>query len=77
MSDNTNPNRPRLLPAGVPRSKAPLTWAQVGPKYAAPDQDPVSVINKMGDEVAYAATTCRECITAPVTPTGTRLEPPQ
>lgn len=53
--DNQNPNRPRLLPAGVPRSKAPLTWAQAGPQYMAPDQDPVSVINKMGDEVAYAA----------------------
>jgi len=53
--DNQNPNRPRLLPGGVPRSKEPLTWREVGPKYMAPDQDPVSVINKMGDEVAYAA----------------------
>lgn len=55
MSDNQNPNRPRLLPAGLPRSKEPLSWKEAGPQHMAPDQDPISTINKMGDEVAYAA----------------------
>lgn len=55
MTDNTNPNRPRLLPAGIPRGKEPLTWEQAGPSRMAEDQDPISTIKKMNDEVSYAA----------------------
>lgn len=53
--DNANPNRPRLLPGGVPRSREPLTWKQAGPSRMAEDQDPVSVINRIGENVAYSA----------------------
>ena len=55
MTDNTNPNRPRLLPAGIPRSSAPLSWKEAGPQYVPLDQDPVSAISRMNDEVSYAA----------------------
>ena len=55
MSDQQNPTRSRFLPAGIPRSTEPLTWAQAGPKYMPPDQDPVSVINRIGENVAYSA----------------------
>jgi len=53
MADN--PNRPRLLPAGIPRTKEPMNWSQAGPKYAAPDQDPVSVINRINENISYSA----------------------